>query len=450
MKKILSLLLVVVMCLGVVSMAACDAVVQKTDEPETTELSATAEPETTEPELPATEPETTEPEPSTTEPEIPTMDVDIPSDIKVGLICLHDENDPYDSSFIRTLLLTKAMLGLLDEQVMIRTGVGENSDCYTTAVELADAGCDIVFADSFGHEPYMIAAAKARPNTQFCHVSGTRAHTEGVANYHNAYPAIYEGRYLTGVVAGYKLNQMIADGEITAEQAVVGYVGAFAYAEVLSGLTAFYLGIRSVCPSATMKVRFTGSWYDPSSEQQVARALIENDHCVLLSQHTECLTVPAVCESLGVPNVAYNVNTVAVCPDTFLVASVANWAAYYLYCILSVVEGEEIVTDWCGGIADGAVMITDLNESLLPAGTAEAVAAVGARLIDGSLHVFDTSAFTVNGSAVTTYLADVDDDGTFTSETEVISDGCFHESVYRSAPYFDLDIDGIEYLNRAY
>lgn len=365
------------------------------------------------------------------------------SDMKVGFICLHDENSTYDLNFINAAKEACSALGV---DYLIRTGVAEGQDCYDTACELADAGCKMVFADSFGHEDYMIQAAKEFPEVQFCHSTGTKAHTEGLDNYHNAFASIYEGRYLAGVAAGMKLNEMIEAGKITADQAKIGYVGAFTYAEVISGYTSFFLGARSICPSATMEVTFTGSWYDETAEKEGANKLIA-DGCVLISQHADSMGAPTACETAGVPNVSYNGSTVAACPNTFIVSSRIDWAPYYKYAIQSTIEGKALDADYVGTLATGSVVLTDINEKAAAEGTVEKVAEVEAALKDGTVHVFDTSAFTYKGENLTTYMADVDTDADYTGDTEVISDGYFHESEFRSAPYFDLQIDGITLLD---
>ena len=295
----------------------------------------------------------------------------------------------------------------------------------------------------------MIQAAKEFPDVQFCHATGTRAHTENLANYHNAFASIYEGRYLAGVAAGLKLNQMIEEGKITAEEAKIGYVGAWTYAEVISGYTSFYLGAKSICPTATMEVQFTGSWYDETAEKEAATLLI-NDKCVLISQHADSMGAPTACEKAGVPNISYNGSTVSACPNTFIVSSRIDWTPYMEYVIKAAMEGTEIDTDWTGTLATGSVALTDVNEAAAAPGTVEKIEEVKAGLEDGSIHVFDTAAFTKDGAKLDSYMADVDTDEAYTPDTEVIADGYFHESEYRSAPYFDLRIDGITLLNEKY
>ncbi len=370
--------------------------------------------------------------------------------VKVGFITLHDENSTYDKNFIDAAKEACANLGLVEnEDYFIKTNVGETEQCAEVAADLVDAGCNIIFADSFGHEPYMIEVAKANPEVQFCHSTGTRAHTEGLANYHNAFASIYEGRYLAGIAAGLKLNAMIDAGDIKAEEAKMGYVGAFTFAEVVSGYTSFYLGAKSVCPTVTMDVTFTGSWYDETLEKEGAEKLIQGG-CKLISQHADSLGAPTACENAGVPNVSYNGSTQAACPNTYIISSRINWAPYYEYAIKAVMDGTAIDVDWTGTLATNSVVLTDLNTTVAAEGTAEAIAAATEKLEKGEIHVFDCSTFTVKGETLTSYQADVNADSDNTPDTEVVHDGYFAESEKRSAPYFDLEIDGINRLDVNY
>ena len=366
--------------------------------------------------------------------------------VKVGFITLHDENSTYDLNFINGAKEAIAALGLTEDDYILKTNVPEGQECYEAAMDMVDAGCNIIFADSFGHEPYMIDAAKAHPEVQFCHSTGTRAHTEGLANYHNAFASIYEGRYLAGIAAGLKLNEMIEAGKFTADEAKMGYVGAFTYAEVVSGYTSFYLGAKSVCPTVTMDVTFTGSWYDETLEKEGAEKLIQGG-CKLISQHADSLGAPTACENAGVPNVSYNGSTEKACPNTYIISSRINWAPYYEMCIKAVMDGTEIPADWVGTLATNSVVLTDLNTNVAAAGTAEAIAAATEKLEKGEIHVFDCANFTVKGETLTSYQADVNADSDNTPDTEVVHDGYFSESEFRSAPYFDLQIDGINLLD---
>ena len=368
------------------------------------------------------------------------------ADFKIGFIFLHDENSTYDKNFLDAAVQATAELGLTEDQVIFKTNVPEGNECYEAAADLADQGCDVVFANSFGHEPYVLKAAKEFPEVEFCHATGTTAHTENVANFHNAFASIYEGRYLAGIAAGMKLNEMIESGKITADEAKMGYVGAYTYAEVISGYTSFYLGAKSVCPSVTMEVQFTGSWYDEALEKEAATKLLSNK-CVLISQHADSMGAPTACENAGVPNVSYNGSTKSACPNTFIVSSRIDWAPYFKYIIESAMNDKAIVADWCEGFEAGSVKLTEVNEGAAAPGTQAAMDEAKAKLIAGEIHVFDTNNFTVEGKKLDSYMADVDTDAEYAKDTEVIADGYFHESEYRSAPYFDLQIDGITLLN---
>ena len=368
------------------------------------------------------------------------------ANIKVGFIFLHDESSTYDKNFMNGAREAQEKLGLTDDQVIFKYPIEEGKACYDAAADLVDEGCNIVFADSFGHEEWMIKAAKEFKDVQFCHATGVKAHTEKLDNYHNAFASIYEGRYLAGIVAGMKLNAMIEAGEFTEDEAVIGYVGAFPYAEVVSGYTSFFLGARSVCPKATMLVDFTNSWYSVDAERDVANALMDKG-AKLISQHADSQGAPAACEARKVPNVFYNGSNLATQPNTYLVASRINWAPYFEYMINCVKEGKAIATDWTGTLETGSVVLEEINDKVAAPGTKEAVEKAMKELKDGTLKVFATDTFTVDGEVKDSYLADVDDAGDFVGETEAIKDGFFHESEYRSAPYFDLAIDGITKLS---
>ncbi len=402
MKKILALLLAALMVFG---LAACGGAEDKNTMSESP--------------LPATE---------------LVVDYEVKDDFKIGFICLHDEKSSYDKNFLDAADEMIKAVGLTTDQYIIKINIPEGKECYEAAADLVDQGCDIIFANSFGHEDFMLQAAKEFPEVQFCHATGYKAHLENVPNYHNAFASIYEGRYLAGIAAGLKLNEMIKDGKITAEQAKMGYVGAFTYAEVISGYSSFYLGAKSVCPTVTMDVQFTGSWYDAIEEQNAAEALIARD-CVLISQHADSMGAPGACEAAKVPNVSYNGATYESCPETFIVSSRINWAPYFNYIVKCVNTGAKIDTDWCGGIAEGSVVLTGVNEAVAAEGTVEAIKNAIAGLKDGTVKVFNTANFTVEGKAVT---------------GDAVVNGIFEESKSQSAPYFDLRIDGITLLNEKF
>ncbi len=375
-------------------------------------------------------------------------DFEIPADFKIGVILLHDEDSTYDLNFINAIKRVQKALGLSDEQVILKRNIEESNACYEAAKELVEKGCKIVFADSFGHESFMVAAAKELaedfPDVQFCHATGTTAHTEKLDNFHNAFASIYEGRYLAGIAAGLKLNELKEAGKLKGDVPMMGYVGAYTYAEVISGYTSFYLGAKSVCPDVQMKVQFTGSWYNEKEEKSAAQALIDAG-CDLISQHADSMGAPTACEDAGIPNVSYNGSTYEAGENTFIISSRIDWAPYYLYIIKSYCTGAKIATDWTGTIETGSVLLTGLNQDVAAKGTKEAIDKAVADLKSGKLHVFDTAKanfITIGGKAVTSYLVEEDN--------EVVKDGYFHESEFRSAPYFDARIDGITLVNEKY
>ena len=367
---------------------------------------------------------------------IPEVDADftVGDDFKIGFICLHDESSTYDKNFIDAALRYQEALSLENSQVIIKRNIDETEACYDAAVDLVSQGCDVIFANSFGHEPYIAQAAAAYPDVEFCHATGVTAASAGLDNFHNAFASIYEGRFLAGIAAGLKLNEMIDAGEITADEALIGYVGAYTYAEVISGYTSFYLGAKSVCPTVTMKVQFTGSWYDVTAEKNAAERLM-SEGCVLISQHADSMGAPGACEAAGVPNVSYNGSTYEACPETFIVSSAINWTPYYVYITECIVEGTEIATNWCGGLEEGSVVLTGINQDVAADGTLNAINDAIAKLKNGTLKVFDADTFTVDGEAVVNPL---------------IYDGYFHESETISAPSFAIQIDGIELLNEKF
>ena len=369
--------------------------------------------------------------------------------IKAALICLHGDSSTYDKNFIEAFKQACANKGLTTDDYTIITDIDEDTVCYDKAADFADKGYDVVFADSFGHEAHMIDAAEEFPNVQFCHATGTKAHTEGLSNFQNAFASIYEGRYLAGVAAGLKLVELYdaedgtVDGKISDANAKIGYVGAWPFAEVISGYTSFYLGVKSVVENVTMEVRFTNSWYDETAEKTTALALIDAG-CKLISQHADSMGAPTACEERNVPNVAYNGETGK---NTFVIASRIDWVPYFEYMLDCVKNGQDIATDWTGTIENGAVKITALGTAAAE-GTQAKLEEVMAGLKAGTIKVFDCSKFTVNNEHLTEYMADVDDMGDYVPETNVVKteNGITYidESAFRSAPYFNiLAIDGI-------
>ena len=424
MKKIIALLLALVMVLGLVACAA--------SEPAAEEPAATEEPaeDSSEAEEPAAEAKT----------------------IKVGLICIGDENDQgYTYNFIRGKEAATDALAAkgINVEWIVKYNIGEDSGCEDANIELAEEGCEIIFNNSYGHEPFMLKVAPDYPDVQFVGCTNQNSWGDDLANTHNAFANIYEGRYIAGVAAGMKLQEMIDNGEITADQAVIGYVGAFSFAEVISGFTSYFLGARSVCPSVTMKVQFVGSWSDATEEGNAASALCDMG-CVLISQHSDNTTPATTAQSKGAFHTGYNNDMTGVAPEASIIGTRIDWSVYFEHAIETVANGGELEQDWCHGMDEGAVVMTALNEAIAAPGTAEKLAEVEEQIRTGALNVFDTSTFTVEGAEVTNSFA-LDTDGDFVPDSEeAVFDGAYHESYFQSAPYFALTIDGIEWINSAF
>ena len=372
--------------------------------------------------------------------------------VKVGLICIGDENDQgYTYNFIRGQeAATEALAEKgINVEWSVKWNIGEDSSCEEANIELAEEGCQLIINNSFGFEEYMLKVAPDYPDIQFIACTNQASAVDDLPNTHNAFANIYEGRYLAGVVAGMKMQEMIDNGEITADQAVIGYVGAYSFAEVISGFTAYYLGAKSVCPSVTMKVNFVGSWSDATAEGNAAQALCD-EGCIMISQHSDNTTPATVAQTNGVFHTGYNNDMISIAPEASLIGTRIDWSVYFEYAIEAVANGEEFDQDWCHGMDMGAVVMTPLNEEIAAAGTAEKLAEVEQQIHDGTLQVFDTSTFTVDGAEMTTCMA-IDTDGDFVADSEeAVFDGAFHESYFQSAPYFTAKIDGIEWVNEAY
>ena len=369
--------------------------------------------------------------------------------IKIGLICIGDDNDQgYTYNFIRGKDAATAALkdkGINVEWV-VKWNIAEGDVCEDANIELAEAGCKVIFNNSYGFEPYMLKVAPNYPEIQFVACTNKASRSDELQNTHNAFAAIYEGRYLAGVVAGMKLQQLVDEGTIKAEEAVIGYVGAFPFEEIKSGYTAYYLGAKSVCPTVTMKVQFVNDWSNATLESNAASALCDMG-CKLISQHADNSTPATMAQSKGAYFTSYNNDMISVAPEACLVGTRIDWSIYFTEVIEAVANGKEFDQDWCKGLADGAVVLTELNKSIIAPGTEEKLAEVEAGLKNGSIKVFDTSTFTVGGAPLTQAFA-LDTDGDYVPDKEeAVFDGAFHESYFQSAPYFAIDIDGIELLN---
>ena len=408
MKKILAIILSLVMVLALFAGCAGDG---KTDDAGTTN------------------------QPAPTNSDTPPAD----KTLKVGMVCIGDENDQgYTYNFYRAKdAVTEKMAakGVTLEWEVI-TNIGEDDGCTDACIELAEGGCEVVICNSYGHEPFMLKAAPDYPNVQFIGCTNLNSQFAGLDNCHNAFANIYEGRYVAGVVAGMKIKEMIDAGTITPEQAKIGYVGAFPFAEVISGFTSFYLGARSIVPEVTMTVKYVSSWSDATEEGNAAQALCD-EGCILISQHSDNTTPATVAEANGVFHVGYNNDMSGVAPKASLISSRIDWSVYFEYVFDCLLAGEPIARDWTAGMEAGAVVVTDLNTAIAAPGTQEKMTEVIAGLADGSINVF-AGPWRGTGTA---YGADAPD-------TLEMKDGdCFKESDVEggqtSAPYFYWIIEGI-------
>jgi len=368
--------------------------------------------------------------------------------VKIGVILVHDENTGYDAAHIEGIKAGAAAAGIADDQIIWKYNISEDEKCYDTAIDLVEQGCTYIFSDSYGHQSHMQQAASENPEVVFVSMTGDQAALSKLPNFKNAFTHTFESRYVSGVVAGMKLKELMDAGTVT--DPYIGYVGAYPYSEVVSGYTAFFLGVQSIVPSAHMDVIYTNSWYDPTAEAEAANALISKG-CCIISQHADSTGAPSAVQTAldagkAVYCVGYNIDMLSVAPTAALTSAQNNWGVYYTYAFKAALAGEDIVTDWSEGYATGANMISALGKSCA-AGTAEKVAEVEAAIKDGTLNIFDTKNFTVGGAPVTSYLA-IDTNGDFAGDTgEAIENGIFYESKLRSAPYFGLRIDGITELS---
>ena len=373
--------------------------------------------------------------------------------VKVGLLCIGDENDQgYSYNFVkgRDAATEKLKAEGINVEWVTKYNIGEDASCVDGNTECVSEGCKIIFNNSYGFEPFMLEVAAKYPDIHFIGCTNCASCVDNLTNTHNAFANIHEGRYVAGVVAGLKLNEMIEKGTITADKAVIGYVGAYSFAEVISGMTAYFLGARSVCPSVTMKVQFVGSWSDATAEADAAKALTDAG-CVMISQHSDNTTPATAAQTAGVFHTGYNADMTGIAPNASLISTRIDWSVYFYEFIKAYVNGETLPQDWCKGMADDAVLMTDLNTAIAAPGTADKMAQTIADIKAGKIKIFDTTAFTVEGGKTLDHAFAIDTDGDFNPDAnEAVVDGQFKESFFQSAPYFAIQIDGIEWLNAAY
>jgi basic membrane protein A len=370
------------------------------------------------------------------------------SKLKVGVVLVGDENEGYTFAHIDGIRKAAAAVGLNDSDIVWFYNIPESEECYDKCIECVEQGCNLVITNSYGHQTYCQQAAEETPNVEFIVMTGDMALKSGLPNFHNAFNMTFESRYVSGIVAGMKLKEMMEQGLVT--DPYIGYVGAFPYAEVVSGYTGFFLGIRSIVPEAHMDVQYTNSWFNIQDEGKAAEALMARG-CCIIGQHADSTGAPKAVQTAkdngkAVYSVGYNIDMLAAAPTAALTSASNDWSVFYTEAFQTLLDGGKLPTDWAKGYEAGAVYITALGPEVAE-GTAEAVKAAEDAIKAGTLHVFDTETFTVKGKEVTTALT-FDSDGDWTNDTnEGVVDGYYHESEYISAPSFSLRIDGITELN---
>lgn len=368
--------------------------------------------------------------------------------LKVGVILVGDENEGYTYAHIEGIRAAMDACGLTDADMVWFYSIPENEECYDKCIECVDQGCNLVITNSYGHQSHAELAARENPDVQFVAMTGDTARKSGLPNFHNAFNKTFESRYVSGIVAGMKLKEMMDEGLVS--DPYIGYVGAYPYAEVVSGYTGFFLGIRSIVPDAHMDVQYTNSWFNIQDEGRAAEALMARG-CVIIGQHADSTGAPRAVQTArdngsNVYSIGYNIDMLAAAPTAALTSSTNNWGVFYTYAFETLLAGGTLATDWAEGYETGAVAITALGPEAAD-GTAEAVAEAEAAIRAGTLRVFDIDTFTVDGEKVESALT-FDSDGDYVNDTnEGIADGYYHESEYISAPSFSLRIDGITELN---
>lgn len=337
-------------------------------------------------------------------------------DIKVGFVHISDPSDMgYTYNHDLGTQEMQEALGLSDDQIVNKYNTPESSECDTALRELVDAGCNIIFATSFGFEDYVVEVAKEYPDVQFCHATGYQAAGSGLPNMHNYFASIYQARYLAGIAAGMKT-----------EANKLGYVAAFPFAEVISGFTSFYLGAKSVNPDVQMEIQYTNSWNDPKKEAEVAQALID-DGCDVISQHSDSTAPATTAEKNNVWQCGYNADMIEAAPKASLISARIDWGIYIQDAVQAMIDGEEIPTDWCQGVESGAVYVSPLNTDIAAEGTQEAIDAAIEKLKSGELEVF---AGPLKGTSP---------DG---EDIDIAEGDFFPEQVEASAPSWSYIIEG--------
>ena len=303
--------------------------------------------------------------------------------LTVGFIYDNDESTPYTYNF--SLAKDAVEKKYADKVEIITCSNVLDDEMAEPLNDLVSKGCDIIFFN--GYSELVMKLAEKYPNIQFCQTSYMDMSDKTVpANYHTFKGEAYQGRYVSGIAAGMKIKELISQGIITEDQAIVGFVAAFPTSEVISGYTAFILGVRSVVPQAVMRVCYTETWSNYAQERSAAQKLID-DGCVVISQHTDTIGPAISCEEMTSKDhpvyfVGYNQSMSEVAPATSLVTSRICWEPYVLSAVDAVMTNKSIEsvvlghihgTDVSAGFDYGWVEMEDLNLQVAAPGTQEAM-----------------------------------------------------------------------------
>lgn len=327
--------------------------------------------------------------------------------IKAGFVYVGDISTAYTNNFVKAQTVIENQYAGQVETIA-KYNVSEE-DVEGALMELVEAGCELIFTGSYGYGEKAKEYAGKYPRIQFCQATCSNANEEPYfSNYHTFMGNIYQGRYISGVVAGMKLKELMEDGTITSEQAKVGYVGAYPYAEVISGYTAFLLGIRSVVPEATMTVKYTNTWGNYLLEKECAKALID-EGCVIISQHSDTAGPAVACEetdrSQVVYYVSYNESMGDIAPTTYLTGCKINWEPYMTKAVEAVLSGKEIEAcvkgnvngnDVGAGFENNWVQMLEINGFAAADGTQERVDELIREFQQNKISVFEGEYIGVN------------------------------------------------------
>ena len=324
----------------------------------------------------------------------------------VGFLYDGDEGIPYTNNFMRAQRAVEEKYG--DKVKTIVKANVSGSQIDIALEDLVQEGCSLIFTTSYSYAIIAKECAEKYPSVQFCQATGDNAHEEPfLKNYHTFMGEIYQGRYVAGIVAGMKLQALIDRGDLRTDEAKIGYVGAYPYPEVISGYTAFLLGVRSIVPTATMTVAYTYTWGNFSLEKTCAEHLID-EGCVIISQHSDTFGPAVACEEhfkQNVYNIGYNQSMANVAPMTSLISTRINWVPYVTGAVNALLEKKNIEKSIKGNVHGndiGAgfdlnwVQMLDLNALNAAEGTAEKIAETIQAFKKGRVHVFQGDYIGVN------------------------------------------------------